>query len=457
MVYEHTLFVLGAYIIVLLAIGVFVSRKISTVESFFLANRNVGRIALIATLTGTVVGGSATIATGKLIYLNGLPGLWLDIGGGLGLITFGVFLAKTVRKTGLVTLPEITGKLFDTRVRYAAAILIFLTQIAWVSLLIQGAQLVLQVLLPWNVQWMLIGITIVFIAYTFLGGQIAVVYTDIIQFLIMIIGVCCLAAPLLFIQALPQFTTIAAAQLQFPSNPHVGFVYIAALFSLGFMPHLIGPDIYSKILSAKDEKTARWGAIFSGVLKLVFAIAIGLISLAALALHPGLEEAEAGLAIPLTVLSLPPVLAGIILAAFLSVMLSSADSVLVSAGTVLSVDITKKNSILVSRIGIISVGFGALILALAFNDIIKTLMFAYTIFTGGLILPILLGFYKEKTGITSQSALWGLMLGGGTGLVWLLFENPFGIDAVLVGMMISIIPYLIQKIFFVTTLQRKKN
>lgn len=441
MAIDHTLWVLVGYIIVLLGVGLLVSKKISSIESFFLANRNVGLLALTATLTGTVVGGSATIATGKLIYSSGLPGLWLDIGGGIGLIALGVFLAKVVRKTGLFTLPEITETLFDKRVRFAAALLILITQLAWVSLLIQGTQLILQVLLPWNVELILIGVTLVFILYTFIGGQIAVVYTDVIQFIVMIIGVCCLAAPMLFLEALPALSSVNTNLLQFPVNADIGLVSAAAFFALMFMPHLIGPDIYSKVLSAKNEKTAQMGAIFAGIFKLIFAVAIGLIAIAAIVLHPGLDNA--GLAIPTVVLGLPPILAGIILAAFVSVMLSSADSVLISAGTIFSVDITKKNNIWVSRIGILGVGGGALLLALIFQDIIQTLMFAYTIFTSGLTIPILFGFYKEKTKVTSQGALYSLILGGGVALAWFAAGNPWSIDAVLPGMLASLIPLVV--------------
>ncbi len=396
--------ILILYLVSIIAIGLYSSRKIKSLNGFFLAERSLGPRILTATLTATVVGGSATIATAALIYRSGLPGLWLDIGGAVGLIVLAFSLAKLVRKTGLYTLPEITGYLFDKKTRYAAAILVLLTQIAWIALLIQGTSTILSVLLPVEYELLLVGITLLFIAYTIIGGQFAVVYTDIVQFIIMIVGICFLAAPLLFMEALPHLNRLSPEHLAFPINSSIGLLPMLSFFFMMLMPHIVGPDIYSKLLSAKDEKTARTGALFSGIFKLIFAVAIGVIAISAFVLVPGLTAAESSQALPLAITQLNPLLAGVILAAFVSVMLSSADSVLISAGTVLSVDIVRKKNILVSRIGLLIIGLLALVLALYLDDIIDTLKLAYTVFTAGLTLPIIFGFYKQKTKYIIETA-----------------------------------------------------
>jgi SSS family solute:Na+ symporter len=206
------------------------------------------------------------------------------------------------------------------------------------------------------------------------------------------------------------------------------------------MPHIVGPDIYSKLLSSKDEKTAKRGAIFSGFFKLVFAAGIGVIAVSALVLHPDLSNPY--LAIPTAVFNLSPYISGLILAGFLSVMISSADSCLLSAGTIISVDIVKKNNINISRFGILFIGFVAFILAIFLGDILKTLQLAYTVFTAGLTLPIIFGFYREKTHVTSKGALWSLIVGGSVSLL-LLYFSSFGDYAVLIGLLFSLIPLLL--------------
>ena len=435
--------IISTYLIILISVGFYTSKKIKSAKGFFIAEQSLGTFSLTATITATVVGGSATIATASLIYRTGLPGLWLDIGAAIGLIILGLTLAKLVRKTGLVTLPEITRNLFDEKVRFVSAILIIITEIAWVSLLIQGAQVVLSVLFPIQAEHLLIIVTAIFILYTLVGGQFAVVYTDIIQFIVMIIGVCVLAAPLLFMDAYPLLSTISIEKLSFPISSNYGILLVLSLFFMMMMPHIVGPDIYSKLLSAKNKKVARNGAILSGMFRIIFAISIALISISALVLIPGLSDDKAALAMPMAIANLHPVLAGIILAAFLSVMLSSADSVLLSSGTILSVDILKKRTIKISRIGILIIGILALLLALYLQNILNTLTFAYTVFTAGLTLPIIFGFYKEKTKVTSKGALISLILGGSVSLIILNSNFSFSQYAVLFGLIFSFFPLII--------------
>ena len=435
--------ILICYFALLSIIGILSSKKIKNSKGFYLAGRNLGTLPLTATITATVVGGSATIASAKLIYLNGLPSLWLDIGAATGLIILGLALASLVRKTKLYTLPEITGFLFDKKVRYAAAFLIIITQIAWISLLIQGTGAILAVLFSVEYQALLAIITLIFILYTILGGQYAVVYTDIIQFFVMIVGVCAIATPLLLMKASPMFSEIPASKLEFPINSNIGLLPAVSFFFMMLMPHIVGPDIYSKILSAKNEKIAKKATLYSGLFRIIFAICIALISLSAIVLIPDIAPEKAILAMPMAIKELGPILAGVILAAFVSVMLSSADSVLISSGAVLSIDIANKKSIIISRIGMIFIGLSALVLALYLNDIIKTLQLAYTVFTSGLTFPIIFGFFKEKTKVTPTGALVSLILGGSTSLVWFFMDNPYRIDAIIIGMIFSILPLIL--------------
>ncbi len=434
------------YLCIITIIGIYNSRKTTSSPGFFLADRSLGWITIMATITATTVGGSATIVAGGRIFASGLPALWYELAGALGLIVLGIFIAKKIRKTGLVTLPDIIGSLYDTKTRFASAILIIIIEVAWVALLLQAAGFILSVLIPVDYFYLLLATTLVFLFYTLLGGQYSVVSTDLIQFLVMVAGILLIATPLLFMQALPYFDTLSASHLSFPINDHIGFISALSIFFMMFFPHVVGPDIYSKILSAKDVHTAKKASIVSGMFKLLFAAAIGIIALSAVvtpSIHANVTTPA--LAIPLAINSLPPLLSGIVLAAFLSVMMSSADSCLLSAGTILSVDITKKHSMTISRIGIIIIAIAALLLAVFHSQlggILDTLQLAYTVFTAGLTLPVLFGLYKKKTMVTSQGAQYSLILGGISSLIWLQI-GPFAEYAVLIGLSISLIPLLV--------------
>lgn len=440
------LIIITAYISLITFIGIYTKKKITSHTSFFLANRSLKTFPLTATLTATTIGGSATLVAGGRIFADGLPAIWYDLGGVIGLFILSISIVKLVRKTNCYTLPDIINNLYDNKTRHISAILILLTEIAWVALLIQAASYILSVILQIDTTFLLIGITIAFILYTLLGGQFAVVYTDIIQFIIMLVGICFIATPLILSEALPYWSLLSNQQISFPINNNIGFLSMGSILFMMMMPHIVGPDIYSKILSAKNKKTAQKATVLTAALKLIFALSIALIALSSSAIPAIKNQITIPAAtIPFALSTLPDIIAGLLLAAFLSVMISSADSCLLSAGTILSVDIFKNNSIKTSQIGIIFVGSSALLLAIyhtLLGSILDTLELAYTVFTAGLTLPVITGLYQKQTKVTTKGALYSIILGGSSSLIFLQIP-PWSTYAVLLGLIVSLFPLLV--------------
>jgi len=441
-----TLFVLAAYVVVVFSFGLYMAKGAQDKSRFFLAQRKLSGTLIGATLSATVVGGSATIAAGALVYSIGLPGLWLDIGGIVGLVLLGFFVSARVRRTSLFTLPEIAGQMYGPLVRKVAAFLVVVSQIAWVALLLQACSAVIGSVLPIDSLLVLAFLLLIFVSYTVVGGQLSVVYTDVIQLVVMIVGVCCIATPLIVMQAINGFDALSLETVSFPINSSVSVFSAASMFLLMGLPSLVGPDVYSKILSARDETAASRGCFIAAAIRALFAVCIGLLGLSAVVLVPGLNNAS--LAIPSVILLLPTALSGVVLAAFLSVMLSSADSVLLSAGTVISVDIVGDKKVWTSRVSMVCVAVFGFVVAVILNDLIVTLKLAYTVFVGGLTLPILFGLYSDKTRVSSNGALLSFVLGGAGSLIWFFLESPF-VDAVLFGLLCSFIPLVV--------LRKKKN
>ena len=127
-------------------------------------------------------------------------------------------------------------------------------------------------------------------------------------------------------------------------------------------------------------------------------------------------------------------------AALLAAFMSSADTSLMTATSILTLDLYQKvrpdadsrHLIHVSRIAVFIIGASALLLAVSSPGIIKTLLLAYTVFTSGLLLPVVAGFYKERLGLTSSGALFALVGGGATAIF-------FGQSYPLLGMAVSAI------------------
>ena len=159
---------------------------------------------------------------------------------------------------------------------------------------------------------------------------------------------------------------------------------------------------------------------------------------------------------------LSPWLGGLVLAALVAALMSSADTCLLSQGVILTQDIIKrfipslseKKTILLTRLNIIVLGLLALGLAMVLKGVISSLLFAYTVFTCGLVVPVIAGLYKDKLKVTTQGAMAALIGGGVTGLLGKIpgLDMPLKADFGLIGFGASIV-----LLFGVSYLDRRKS
>jgi SSS family solute:Na+ symporter len=213
-------------------------------------------------------------------------------------------------------------------------------------------------------------------------------------------------------------------RLAFPLSSTFGAADLISYLLLIGLTYVVGPDVYARLFCAKDSKTAKVSTLWAAMLIIPFAFGIILIGLGALVLFPQISPEQAFPAIVTGVL--PPFAAGLVLAALVSAVMSSASATLWSASTILSVNIigyitnnksaSETTTVSISRWGILAVGAASLALALVLNGVINALLFAYTIYTSGVILPTIAGFYKDKLKVTSKAALIAIIGGGIAGL-----------------------------------------
>jgi len=199
--------------------------------------------------------------------------------------------------------------------------------------------------------------------------------------------------------------------------------------------YVVGPDMYSRLFCAKGEKTAQQSALLSAFLFIPLAFAITLIGMSAKALYPQIMPDDAFPQVISEVLS--PGLGGLVIAAIIAALMSSADTCLLSQSVILTEDIIKRvrpalderKTVLLTRLSLIGLGLVALGLALTLKTVYESLLFAYTVFTCGLVVPVIAGFYKKKLRVTPRGALVALI---GGGIIGLLGKVP-GLDIPLKG------------------------
>jgi SSS family solute:Na+ symporter len=413
------------YFAVMLAIGVVSRKKAGRADDFFVAGRKGSSLFIVGSLLATIIGGSATVGMAGLGFQRGLTGAWWLLAGSIGLIVLGVFFARKVRKFALYTLPELIEKQYDRRMAFASSILIVIAWTGVIAAQIIAAGKIMGILgMGDPTLWMVI-FSFVFITYTVLGGQYSVIRTDLFQSIVIFGGI--FAGLGLLLSRLGGWdglqSALPADMFSFPTGSQFGGADLASLLLVVGLTYVVGPDMYSRIFCARDDATARSSTFWAAGLMIPIAFAVTLIGMGAAALFPDIAAEQA---LPMVISEVfSPLLGGIVLAALLCAMMSSADTTLLSASTILTVDIIgglraksgSKNILPRSRWLIILLGIVALAVALLLKGIISALLFAYTVYTCGVILPVIAGFFRKQLKVTATGALAALIGGGALGIV----------------------------------------
>ena len=441
------LVIVTVYCLAMIGVGLAARKKVRSQNGFFVAHRQVGLAFITGSFIATAVGGSVTVGMAGLGFGQGLTGAWWLLVGSIGLVILGVFFARRVRGAALYTLPELAEKQYDRRVGLAASILIVVAWVGVVAGQIVAAGKVISILGMGSVDLWMVIFTAVFVAYTVIGGQLSVVRTDLFQAVIVYTGV--FLALALF---LPQVGGIGGLRLSlpqdflsFPVSSQFDWKAVLSLLILVGATYVVGPDIYTRLFSARDERTAQRAAYISAFSFVPLAFAVVLLGMGARVLYPQISPEQAFPQVISGVFS--PWLGGLILAALVAALMSSADTCLLSQGVILTQDVIKqfvpslseRRTILITRLNVIILGLLALGLAMILKGVISSLLFAYTIFTCGLVVPIIAGFYKEKLKVTPQGALAALIGGGLIGLMGKIpgSDIPLKEDLGLIGFAVS--------------------
>jgi len=201
----------------------------------------------------------------------------------------------------------------------------------------------------------------------------------------------------------------------FPTGGAVDGLAVLGFLAMTGLPGLVGGDLWSKTLSARDVRAARRGVVLAGALKLVGTAAVVVLALSA---HLLLPETPPGDDLLPRVLArvLPEPLVALTALAFLAAMMSSGDSVLLTAATVVDVDLLPASGALWRpRVVVLVLGAVGLALSLVAGSVVELMLWAYTVFAAGAPLPILLGFLRRPPPEWAATA--ALVAGGVTAVV----------------------------------------
>jgi SSS family solute:Na+ symporter len=399
--------------------------RFHSAETYWVAGRRYGTARIAASLVATIFGASSTMGVIGLGYSRGLTGAWWSLIGGMALIPFGLFLASRVRRLAVVTLPDILKRAYGEKVALPAAAVIALAWCGVIAAQLIAAGRLIEGLFNVDFQVSLAVVAVVFTLYTFWGGQLSVIRTDAWQFGLFMGGLLISLAFLLssVTDAPAMWESLPPEHLRFPVSRDFGWYQVLVFYPLIVgLPYLVGPDIYSRVLCAADDRVARRAALWSALVVIPVALLLALFGLLARACFPGIA-AEAALAGTLNGL-VPQGLRGLIAAGFLGAIMSSADTCLISAATILTLNVvgplrrgSEEAQLRVTRVCVLILGAMAWLVAGRVQGIIASLLMGFTVFVGGVVLPTLASFFQDRLGVTPQGAFWAVILGGGSALL----------------------------------------
>jgi len=425
---EYLIFLL-AYFGMVLGLSFGYARRQNNLEDFFLASRKLPWGLVYVSLAASWLGATSVLVSVDQAFAGGAGAIWIMMIPALVTVSvLALFLAKPIRKLTRSTLPELVEQRYGRGVRHAAAVLI-----VWYMILLASSQMVAIGGLIRNglgvsfVNGLLIGTGLVLV-YSVFGGLFSVVLTDGLQLGLLLIGAGGVFG-LLWRQGggAPMFSLAASLGRPEYYNLFSG-IKTNGLMALSFiMAWLISPIAWQRIQAASSERSARRGLWVAGGTFL--AAYAGLTAIGMMAFLQGISPRQ-GEPVMFTVLDLSSgtVLSGILFVAVMAAVMSTMDTALNTGAFSLTHDVwhqlfpsTRDDSLVViSRLATLVIGGLALLIALRFQSILKTLGLSAEIMAEGLFVPGMLMLYTKKKRPTA--GLLSLLFGGGFALLGFFCE-----------------------------------
>lgn len=425
------------YILILVGVGIYDSFKVQNFDDFAVAGKNQTFLRVFFSLMATMLGASATIGVADRAVQIGFPAFWWLGVGAIGLILQAVFLSEKIRSLNANTLPDVAQKTVGTGGKTLLALIIAVSWIGIIAAQFVSIANIISVVLPGiDMEMLLTIISVIVIIYTLFGGQLSVIKTDCVQSWMIAVGIIVAFVYIFAVNGSSNAKIVGSMNLL---NSDFDMMDLINLLFITGGAYFLGPDIVSRNLVSKDGRTAKNAAIASAVGLAVFSIIITLIGL--WAANNISAETLNGQNPLLYIMDkfLPYPIAILLCLALMSTLLSSADTCMINAATIIEHDLLKRNKVNEIRIIVCILGAAGLAIALFRKDIIGLLMGAYSIYVPGIVCPLFFAiwFYGRRS---ICKPLWciAVIAGGTLGLM----NSFFGIGSELlplIGMGVSFV------------------
>jgi solute:Na+ symporter, SSS family len=419
------------YLVVMVAVGYLGKLRATNETEYLVAGRRLGPAMYAGTLSALVLGGASTIGGVGLGYEFGLSGMWLVVAIGSGVLLLSLAFAGRIQRVEVFTVSQMLALRYGPGTTTVSAVVqwAYTLMLAATSTIAYGT--VFGVLFDMGrVPAIVLGGGIV-VAYSVLGGMWSVTLTDIVQFVVQTVGVLMVLLPV----ALWRAGGISGIRERVGDTAFdltaIGGGTILTYFVIYFFGILIGQDIWQRVFTARNPQVARRAGAVAALYCIGYGVAGALIGTAAQVLVPGLEvRDDAFVAVAQEVL--PVGLTGLVLAAALAAIMSTASGALIATATVARQDVAvpllrrlrggtatpsrpleevgaAADEVQGNRAYVLAFGVAVIGVAAVLQDVVAALTIAYDILVGGLLVPVLGGLLWRRA--TAAGALAAMAVG----------------------------------------------
>ena len=455
------------YFLAMIGIGFYYFRKNKTDEDYYVGGRGIGKWHIGLSVVATDVGGGFSIGLGGLGFAIGISGSWLLFTGLVGAWIAAVVLVPKIwnlsKLKSLLTFPQIFEHFYNKRVAFVAGIISAIGYIGFTSSqMLAGAKLADAAFPEIDQHTAIIIMGIIIVGYTVLGGLKAVIFTDTIQWSVLIIGLMFIGIPVAYNMVGGWDVISSSLSGEFLSLQNISWQQLVNWMVTIVPIWFVGMTLYQRIYASKSSKEAQkaWfiAGIFEWPLMAFLGVTLGLLARVAavngLFQHLGYSDPasfDPELGLPLLLVNVLPVgLLGILMSAYFSAIMSTADSCLMASSGNVMTDILRNmnkpakrkiSNIRLSQIITLILGALAVLLAAKMTNVLDLMLYSYAFMVSGLFIPVIGALYLKKR--APMAAFVSMILGGGTTIVLIILETPLPLklDPNIFGISLSAIAF----------------
>ena len=415
------------YVLLQLAVGVLVSRRIRSESDYLVAGRNIGLGLATFSMFATWFGAETCVDAAGKFYAQGLAGGATDpFGYTLALVIMGLIFAAPLWKAGLTTLADLFRTRYSPGVERFAVLLMAPTSVFWAAAQIRAFGSVLHSTSNLDFAACVTLATGVVILYTCTGGLLADVMTDLVQGIAIIIGLLVIIGVLVFspnIHLLEAWHAVDFARFRAAEPSAASGWKTFELWAVTIGGSVVAQEAISRMLGTRSPGVARAATLWGGGLYLAIGLIPAFLGLVGTQLLPNLSNPEQVLP-AMAEKYLPPFCYILFTGALVSAILSTVDSTLLAAASLVShnlivsfrPNLSDRRKLLLARSGVVVFGLVAFVLALGAESVFELVQEANGIGSAGILVLMSFGLFSgfggKYTGLVTLATGFGVWIYG---------------------------------------------